>query len=223
MLAVWLERLVALPAGRGDDLSWLGEAERRRCAAFGSDRRRQEYLAGRDLLRRMLAARRLIDDSRPVALSAEGAPRLADRPEVHLSLSHRRGWVAGAVSDAPVGIDVEVEAQRDVAALAGRFCTAREQQHLATLAPADAIAHLHTLWALKEAAYKAAHPAQDAAVPDRLESRPMPDGEGNARSWRWPDGRVLAVSASRFVALEPRGLDGAADPACWDVTPVEPV
>jgi phosphopantetheinyl transferase (holo-ACP synthase) len=164
-----------------------------------------------------------VDGAGPLAITAEGAPRLAGRPELHLSLSHRRGWQAAAVSDAPVGVDVEVRAPRDVEALAERFCSARERRRLADLTPDEALTHLHALWALKEAAYKAAFPAQAGLHPDRLESRAASDGAGSARAWRWPDGRVLAVAAGAFAGFEARGLDGAEGPACWDVLPVEPV
>jgi len=107
--------------------------------------------------------------------------------------------------------------------MAQRFCTVRERHDLAALPPDSALTHLHTLWALKEAAYKAAFPDQDAGLAARLESRTAPAGSGSARSWRWPDGRVLAVVAAGFDGFEPRGLTGASGPACWHVDPLEPV
>jgi 4'-phosphopantetheinyl transferase len=223
VLAVWLEPMGTLPPALADDVSWLGEAERRRCEEFRSARRRAEFLAGRDLLRRLLVSLRLVDGSRSLALSGDGAPRVEGRPDIHLSLSHRQGWQAAAVSDGPVGIDVEIEGPRETAAVARRFCSASEQGALAALSPEAARTRLHTLWALKEAAFKAAWPAQAGLALARLESRGAAPGTGGARSWRWPDGRVLAVAAAGFDSLQTRGLEGAAGPACWDVAAGEPL
>src|ERR1700712_3015447 len=74
-----------------------------------------ESAASRALLRELLQAATGVRASdwhvsgpAGIAPVARPAPGVRAEP-VHVSLSHRLGWVAAAVSDAPVGIDVECE------------------------------------------------------------------------------------------------------------------
>lgn len=86
---------------------------------FGADRqasvsmparRAAEFLAVRVLLRRLLAdtigAAAAIS---PLAARPGGQPYLVARPEIGVSLSHSKGWVAAAVCpEGSVGVDVQV-------------------------------------------------------------------------------------------------------------------
>ncbi len=93
----------------------LGPRDRRRHAAFGSDKRRREFLAGRWLLQESARAwrpdARLRFDSSPA-----GGIRVNRR--IGASVSHARGWVACAlVESGRPGIDIEPMVERDFAAL----------------------------------------------------------------------------------------------------------
>ena len=93
---------------------------------------------------------------RPLALSVRegGKPYLTDAPHVHFSLSHSGGWAVCAVSDHPVGVDIQRRetGRRDIAA---RFFHPNEVQYLHSLSPADREQAFYTLWALKESCVKA--------------------------------------------------------------------
>ena len=68
-----------------------------------SDGRRAEWLAVRALLRAMLG-----DPEPIVAYRPEGDPYLPDRPDLHVSFTHTRGYAAAICACTPaVGIDIE--------------------------------------------------------------------------------------------------------------------
>lgn len=68
----------------------------------------QQHTAGRELLSRSLEdTYGLPAHEATVVPDHRGKPVLAHHPEIHVSISHCAGAVAVAVSDAPVGIDVE--------------------------------------------------------------------------------------------------------------------
>ncbi len=115
------------------------------------------YLAlgddGKAASRRAMAAalaRRDIPADAALAKTALGKPYLPDWPAVQLSLSHSGGYGVCAVSDAPVGVDVELirPLRRDVP---GRFFTPAEQAWL-TGRPESAF---FRLWTRKESFVKA--------------------------------------------------------------------
>jgi 4'-phosphopantetheinyl transferase len=138
---------------------WLGASERHRCERFVRARRRRQFIAGRALLRLMLA--RLLGLA-PAAVALDErpgqAPALAGAglPAVGFSISHSGKWVACATSlRSPVGLDIEcIDAGRDVVALAEQvFDTAT----VAELRGCAGTARLHAFyrhWCLYEAGIK---------------------------------------------------------------------
>ncbi|MDO4269312.1 MAG: 4'-phosphopantetheinyl transferase superfamily protein [Eubacteriales bacterium] len=91
----------------------------------------------------------------PLAISvAEGGkPYLVSEPGVHFSLSHSGGWAVCAVSEHPVGVDIErCEAgRRDIAS---RFFHKDEVRYLNTLLPSARDDAFYSLWTLKESFVK---------------------------------------------------------------------
>ncbi|RYF01553.1 MAG: hypothetical protein EOO32_03395, partial [Comamonadaceae bacterium] len=79
-------------------LQWLAPGERARLAAQGSPARRQQFLAGRWLLRQSPALG-------PIDIDAEGR---SHRPHGHANLSHSGGWMLAGVADQAVGVDLEM-------------------------------------------------------------------------------------------------------------------
>lgn len=89
-----------------------------------------------------------------ISIHEQGKPYLTDTPNVHFSLSHSGSWVVCAVSDHPVGVDIQQ--YRSIRLnVANRFFHPDEVQYLSTLTPAERENAFYTLWALKESYVKA--------------------------------------------------------------------
>lgn len=107
--------------------------------------------ASRRAMAAALAARSIPADAR-IAKTVLGKPYLADYPGVQFNLSHSGPWGACAVSEEPVGVDVELvrPLRQNVA---GRFFTPTEQTFLARQPnPEQAF---FRLWTRKESFLKA--------------------------------------------------------------------
>ena len=131
----------------------LAPAEQARYRAFGAATRRHTWLAGRELL--LTALERVQGAVDPALLITEeyGGVRYSGG-RAHLNLSHSGAWLAAAVADLPVGVDIERLRPRAVTAQAARVFCPREAERLAQ--EADPLPLFYTLWTLKEAACKAA-------------------------------------------------------------------
>lgn len=107
--------------------------------------------ASRRALAAALEARSIPADAR-ISKTVLGKPYLADYPGVQFNLSHSGPWGACAVSEAPVGVDVElVRPMRQN--VAGRFFTSTEQQFLARQPRPEQ--EFFRLWTRKESFLKA--------------------------------------------------------------------
>lgn len=82
-----------------------------------------------------------------IAYKEGGQPFLVNYPDLFLSISHSRGWIAVYVSEKPVGIDIEFENSRILYG-ASYYINENEEQHIAD------IKSLHIIWGAKEAFYK---------------------------------------------------------------------
>jgi 4'-phosphopantetheinyl transferase len=133
------------------DLEILSADERRRLSRITHDGARSRFLAGRNLLRRVLAGHlgmggaavplRVLDDGRP---SCDGVGCV--------SLSHSGEYVACALAECSMGIDVQkTDTGHDIAAIAASRFLPEELDWLREQEP-DAF---YRLWVLKEAWLKA--------------------------------------------------------------------
>jgi phosphopantetheine--protein transferase-like protein len=132
------------------ELARLPAAERDR--EFASGKRRQEFMCGRSLLRRMLQDKTGIPAAQhELTISKDGKPECVDGPAI--SITHAGDRIACSVADSgSVGIDLEVVARRrDPRKLANKFFSNEESSWLETQ-PAD---RFFMLWVLKEAYVKA--------------------------------------------------------------------
>ncbi|WP_051871242.1 4'-phosphopantetheinyl transferase family protein [Streptomyces sclerotialus] len=123
---------VLAAAGAARDL--LTPAELARADAFRSPGDRDDFLAAHALVR--LCAGRLL--GRPAhtltvvqrcgeCARPHGRPRLAEAPDLGVSLTHTRGRVAAAAAPGPVGIDLETDPGGPLDwRVAHRACTERE-------------------------------------------------------------------------------------------------
>lgn len=89
-----------------------------------------------------------------IAANENGKPYLTAVPAVHFSLSHSAAWAVCAVSDHPVGVDIQ-QCRSFNPNIADRFFHPDEVQYLSSLSPAERENAFYTLWALKESYVKA--------------------------------------------------------------------
>lgn len=92
----------------------LNAEEIRRAKRFAFERDRSRFVRGRAIVRAVLAE--VLGGSEPAALAlqtvGQGKPTLLDHPECHFNLSHSGDQAVLAISEAPVGIDIESRDRR---------------------------------------------------------------------------------------------------------------
>ena len=126
-------------------MEWI---DRRRGAA-----RRQSFAA--TLLLEYAVARHFSWAVHPLAISIveNGKPYLVAEPGIHFSLSHSGDWAVCAVSDHPVGVDIEW-CNPDRRDIASRFFHKDEVRFLNSLPFYQRTAAFYSLWTLKESFVK---------------------------------------------------------------------
>ena len=113
-------------------------------ARFSAEKRKQEWLAVRVLLKEMLG------EEKSIAYLPSGKPYLEDG-SMHVSFSHTHGYVAVALHPfAEVGVDIEQYGTR-VQRVASRFI--REDEKV-SIASGDEIVGLLLHWSAKETMFK---------------------------------------------------------------------
>lgn len=196
---------------------WLSPSEKERLATMSLESRREEFIACRYALRRLLArADGQISDWQLGAPLGQ-SPQLIGSPPgvtVHLSLSHSHGWIVCAAAPEPVGIDVEVLARESASSLdelALLACTSAERNELASLADeAERRVRFMQWWSLKEAFFKqlgtgidfsmlprvACVREQDVLAANAMNGSQSAATLAHARGWTacTPDGHVALLS-----------------------------
>lgn len=204
---------IAVAAGVADaqGLDWLTEAERQRLQAITSPARRDTFLAGHWQARR-LAAQWLQLDVRRIALDAhaDGRPLLrvdGDAVPLHVSLSHSGDWLALALADAAVGVDVELpQRERDWEALARFVFSPEERQRLRDIDDAERTRMFHALWTLKEARGKRSGEGLQPRAARMVTAQPADAAGAEALGWAFGGG-ALALALTPGTRLE--RADGA--------------
>ncbi len=130
----------------------LPEHELKRSHEITNDLSRACYLAGRYLVRGVLAKwLKRQPEEIAIELSDTGKPFLPQLP-YHFSITHSEELVAAVFSTQPAGIDLEKERFLDVGALAQRFFSAEEAK---VLAETQSLTDFFRWWCCREAAIKA--------------------------------------------------------------------
>ena len=133
----------------------LGDASRRVVASFTSEIVRRRFLLSRALLRSAVATW-THGDARNVDIEerTSNAPAIrGGAADVFVSLSHTGDWIACAVGDSPVGVDIErTERARDLVGMSATFFSLAE--HTWLLQQPDHAAAFYALWTGKEAMFK---------------------------------------------------------------------
>ena len=120
----------------------LGQQCKEAIAGIITDKRRKERLASR-------LALSYLGVDKPIKYTEAGRPLLDDGRFV--SITHTAGWVAVAVADVPVGIDIERRGDK-AWRVARRFLNENECEMLMNRGDRESVATL--LWSAKEAAFK---------------------------------------------------------------------
>lgn len=134
----------------------LSEEKRAKARKFYRQEDRIRAVAA-DALARWCLCRKLpaVNPELRFGTNAYGKPHLtAPRTGVHYNVTHSGCWVAAAVAEAEVGIDVE-QIHRVELDIAERFFSAAEKQDLFSLPPEKRLDYFFDLWTLKESYIKA--------------------------------------------------------------------
>jgi 4'-phosphopantetheinyl transferase len=208
---------------RGAGLDWLSEAERIRLASLAAPRRREQFIAGRWLVRLVLNGVHGGDPHQHWSLSsgADEAPHLLRGSPHWIGISHSGDWVACAVSPRPVGIDLErLNLRRDHAPLIDGVCNAAERIRILALPIDQRPFGLIVLWTLKEAWLKRRNlgvaPARMAILHTHLAT---PDDSETAQVSRHAEA-ALAIVTDRDLPIMWQHLpeDWTVDVARWGIS-----
>ena len=119
-------------------------------AKYSNTKRQSEQLVSH------LIIKHLIGRAEEIKHRSNGAPYIQDK-EKHISISHSRKSVAVAISNTPIGIDIE-ECSRKQYALYKRYTTPTEQEWIENTSNTTTQQQIaEIIWSAKEAIYKLAN------------------------------------------------------------------
>lgn len=135
-------------------MQYLPPQSRERVNSYTHPASQQRTLLGEAMARNILSEKTGIPPAEIVfALTTHGKPVLKDIPAWHFNISHSGEWVAMAVANNPVGIDVE-KMGKPRTELAKRFFSEEETQLLLSLPEAEQRLYFYRLWTIKESYLK---------------------------------------------------------------------
>lgn len=213
-------------------LSRLHPHEQARYRGFTHEARRTNWLAGRALM--LAALENVLDTVDAQALRSRESGGVAyDDGKLHLNLSHSGGFLGVALSNLPVGLDLERPRPRAVTASAERIFSPQETAWLDTLPALERLDGFYALWTLKEAACKAVEltlwECMKTARFDLPGGRfapqaPLPAGPWSCLHTRLePDWHLAVAVLGTAEPLKPACLRLAADGSWRAATLVRPV
>ncbi len=190
----WIVDLAAIANAPAPWHGYLSDDERARSARFHFEQDRQRYSNTRGLLRMLVGAYVGLDPGKLRFTYAEkGKPELEGIAEIAFNVSHSgERALIGVTRHERIGVDVEkIRTDFDIAAIARRFFSSREQEELFSLPVAEQFQAFFQCWTLKESFIKAlgeglSHPLHQFDVsftsgrPVSLHTRPEPE---DASGW----------------------------------------
>ena len=212
--------LDALAEAEAAGTAWLGKEEQRRLATLTAPLRRQQYLAGHWLVRRLAGG----DPEDWVWSAKPGQTPVLDHQgtglRLHASLSHSGPWVAAAIADAPLGLDLEAPGRpRDWSGLSRFVFSEEERARLDGKRDAALVSAFFEVWTLKEAWGKRSGAGLQPAQARLMAARPADAEDAEALSWVLPDQGRLALAAWPGIDLAVDGV--SARPTRWRYTSVD--
>jgi len=144
----------------------VSRQRREHALRYRQERDRRCSVAVYKLLQRALLEEYGIDGKPVLALDENDKPQLADHPGIYCSMSHCRLAVACAVSDRPVGIDIEAtdHYSEDVA----RHVMSEEEMKMITLSSRPEVTFTR-LWTMKESLFKLTGDDRDGDIAHMLD------------------------------------------------------
>lgn len=157
--------LKAYPSGALErDLRALPPWRRKQAMEYAFDEGKRNCALAYLLLCRALREEYGIADQPTFVIGEHGKPALAEYPHIHFNLSHCRTAVVCAVSDSPVGIDIESLERKTNDSLVSYTMNNEEQRQIA-----DSGKHtFFRLWTMKEALVKLRGTGLQESIPDLL-------------------------------------------------------
>lgn len=146
------------------DLRALPPWRRKQAMEYAFDEGKRNCALAYLLLCRALREEYGIADQPTFVIGEHGKPALAKYPHIHFNLSHCRTAVVCAVSDSPVGIDIESLERKTSDSLVSYTMNNEEQRQIAG-------SGTHTffrLWTMKEALVKLRGTGLQESIPDLL-------------------------------------------------------
>lgn len=206
-------------------LRWLTDGELTRYRAITSARRKGQFLAGHFLARKM--ASRLhgnavedwiysVDENNQRRLKC-----LHDGiPELYVSLSHAGDWIAAAISNSAVGIDIETYGkQRDFIAIASHVFSKSETDILKSLAPEQLGQQFYLYWTMKECVAKQYGAGLKFEVSRAHSFIPSADPyAASINTWQCPE-YVIAMAGNPNGIIEILGLGDSVAQLYWQNAP----
>lgn len=119
-------------------------------------------------------------------------------PLCRFSISHTDGYVAVAISDSPVGVDIEPIRELSAKSFAKRIMTESELSEYSSLPHAERTAYLIKTWSAKEAIFKSL--GESAFLPQKIDTGNYIHTE---KGLSYPEGElVLAIAHGENTRLE---------------------
>ena len=145
-----------------DDMSQVTPEEIQRLLPLVSDERSEQALSYKHLfgqfacMKSYVMLREILESmglSHPFIFgqNEHGKPFLADYPDIHFNLSHCKNGIIVAVSDEPIGVDIE--SYREVSDRLIRYTMNEEEQQIIQTSD-DPIRTFTEYWTKKEAVFK---------------------------------------------------------------------
>ncbi|KFL37856.1 4'-phosphopantetheinyl transferase family protein [Arenimonas donghaensis] len=199
-------------------LDWLVDDERERLGKITAPLRRRQYLAGHWLVRD-LAARIRGGTAADWQLASDdrGQPALRRRnTRLSASISHSGGFVAVAVANQPVGLDLEFPGRpRDLEALAA-FTFSPEECRALEASPAERrVWQFLSTWSLKEAFGKRSGEGLQPSRARRMLAREADPASAEAWLWDLPGQGVLALAAWPGARVSVQAAQALRAPSAW--------
>lgn len=199
---------------------WLTPEERQRLGAMRSARRRHQFLAGHWLLR-VVGAEHVGSMPGDWSFATDDLGRPCLRPgdgggnALHASLSHSGEWVAVAVAECPVGIDIESASRtRDLDRLAAEVFPAKQWLSIAGSSEDERTRGFYEQWTLREAIGKREGRGLVPGIARSQYFERIPNENADAIVWQ-VDGLSLALAVQHANGSKMSGLPDAAVARGW--------
>lgn len=194
------------------------QQEALRAEAIVSTARREQFLAGRWLAKKMLVQScGGAPESWQIDADGSAKPGVIGH-DLQLSISHSGPYVACCIADHAVGIDIEgFGHERPVVDLATLACSAREQSALRSLQGDALNQSFFQLWTCKEARLKQFGASFDLNAMCALETMPAERAQAQVGTWCFMGQQKVMLS----LAVEGLSRVSGRCPAGWVVGPAQ--